>query len=193
MARLQTKNAGGSHQGSAGSSGIPCATVLRLIARSPRGPDSGGPGFLAPVVALIVTCATWSQRRETRTTRLRRPCQDRSSAHGAATQHVHCIPRSRFVTIAKRPSRSSTGRADHASDLGEKSSGISENRNSPVLGGLARRRSAHGLHVYAAPDYWVETSRIRSRGPQVAPTRRWQSSRAREMDAGGRISAVASA
>jgi hypothetical protein len=35
--------------GSAGSSGIPCAMVLRLIACSPR-----GPGFLAPVVARIV-------------------------------------------------------------------------------------------------------------------------------------------
>jgi len=36
--------------GSAGSSGIPCATVLRLITRSPR-----GPGFLAPVISEIIS------------------------------------------------------------------------------------------------------------------------------------------
>src|SRR5215475_13419175 len=36
--------------GSAGSSGIPCATVLRLITRSPR-----RPGFLAPVISEIIS------------------------------------------------------------------------------------------------------------------------------------------
>jgi hypothetical protein len=38
------KKAGGRHHRFGRTSGLPCATVLRLIARSPR-----GPGFLAPV------------------------------------------------------------------------------------------------------------------------------------------------
>jgi hypothetical protein len=74
IARQQTKKLAAVTTGSAGSSGIPCAMVLTLIARSPR-----GPGFLAPVVARS-SHATWPQRREARTTRLRRPHRDQSSA-----------------------------------------------------------------------------------------------------------------
>jgi len=54
-------------------SGLPCAMVLTLIARSPR-----GPGFFAPVAARS-SRATWPQRREARTTRLRVRVRLRSS------------------------------------------------------------------------------------------------------------------
>jgi hypothetical protein len=67
--------------GSAGSSGIPCAMVLRLIARSPR-----EPGFLAPVAARS-SHAAWPQRREARTTRLRRPRRQRSSHTPSRPSH----------------------------------------------------------------------------------------------------------
>jgi hypothetical protein len=50
MARQQTKKLAAVTTGSAKSSGIPCAMVLTLMARSPR-----GPGFLAPVVTWLVT------------------------------------------------------------------------------------------------------------------------------------------
>ena len=50
MARQQIKKLAAVTTGSAGSSGIPCTMVLRLIARSPR-----GPGCLAPVAARFVT------------------------------------------------------------------------------------------------------------------------------------------
>ena len=67
---------------------------------------------------------TWHQRRDARTTRLLRPDRDRSSARTrhAATQPVHRIPRSTFVTIAKRPSYRVRDGADGASDLGLASS-----------------------------------------------------------------------
>jgi len=55
--------------------GIPCAMVLTLIARSPW-----EPGFLAPIAREIIIPRTWPQRREARTTRLRSPHRDRSSA-----------------------------------------------------------------------------------------------------------------
>ncbi len=44
------KKAGGSHHRLGRTSGLPCATVLTLIARSPR-----GPGCLAPVASRIAT------------------------------------------------------------------------------------------------------------------------------------------
>src|SRR5689334_1180979 len=50
MARQQTKKLAAVTTGPAESSGIPCATVLTLMAYSPR-----GPGFLAPVIARLVT------------------------------------------------------------------------------------------------------------------------------------------
>src|SRR5215467_6272269 len=50
--------------GSAESSGIPCAMVLTLIARSPW-----EPGCLAPIAREIIS-RTWHQRRGARTTRL---------------------------------------------------------------------------------------------------------------------------
>src|SRR5215470_12098113 len=54
--------------------GIPCAMVLTLIARSPW-----EPGFLAPIAREIIISRAWPQRREARTTRLRRPRKSRSS------------------------------------------------------------------------------------------------------------------
>src|SRR5215813_8473471 len=52
--------------GSAESSGIPCAMVLTLMARSPW-----EPGLIAPIAREIITSRTWPQRREARTTRFR--------------------------------------------------------------------------------------------------------------------------
>ena len=48
--------------GTAKTSGIPCAMVLTLIARSPW-----GPGFLAPLRARSSSQRAWPQRREART------------------------------------------------------------------------------------------------------------------------------
>ena len=50
MARLQNKKQAAVTTGSAKSSGIPCAMVLRLIRDLP-----GEPGFLAPIIARLVT------------------------------------------------------------------------------------------------------------------------------------------
>jgi hypothetical protein len=50
MARQQLEKLAAVTTGSAKSSGIPCATVLTLMARSPR-----GPGLIAPVIARLVT------------------------------------------------------------------------------------------------------------------------------------------
>jgi hypothetical protein len=50
VARLQKSKQAAVTTGSAKSSGIPCAMVLTLIARSPR-----GPGLIAPVIARLVT------------------------------------------------------------------------------------------------------------------------------------------
>jgi hypothetical protein len=54
----------------------------------------------------------------------------RPHAPRAATQGVHRIPRSTFVTIAKRPSYRVRDGADHASDLGSASSLFLKNRTS---------------------------------------------------------------
>ena len=87
--------------GSAKSSGIPCAMVLTLMARSPW-----EPGFLAPIAREIITSRAWPQRREARTTRFCvrisavRPHEDR-----ARRQRVHRIPRSTYRDDRpKRPS-----------------------------------------------------------------------------------------
>ena len=50
MARLQNKKQAAVTTGSAGSSGIPCAMVLTLIARSPW-----RPGFFAPIIGKIIS------------------------------------------------------------------------------------------------------------------------------------------
>jgi hypothetical protein len=65
MARLQKSKQAAVTTGSAKSSGIPCATVLTLIARSPW-----EPGFLVPIAHEIIIPRAWPQRREARTTRL---------------------------------------------------------------------------------------------------------------------------
>jgi hypothetical protein len=80
--------------GSAESSGIPCAMVLTLMARSPW-----EPGFLAPIARRIIWRA-WPQRREARTTRFR----VRNGSVRLASRYVHRIPLSTSVTTAKRPS-----------------------------------------------------------------------------------------
>jgi hypothetical protein len=58
-ARLQKSKQAAATTGSTGSSGLPCAMVLRLIARSPR-----RPGFLAPVISSVRHAS--AQRREAR-------------------------------------------------------------------------------------------------------------------------------
>ena len=85
--------------GQAGSTGIPCAMVLTLMSRSPW-----GPGSLAPMAREIIS-RTWPQRREARTTRfcVRIGAVRPREQNRARRQSVHRIPRSTFVTIAKRP------------------------------------------------------------------------------------------
>jgi hypothetical protein len=99
MARQQIEKLAAVTTGSAESSGIPCAMVLTLITRSPW-----EPGLFAPIAREIITSQAWPQRREARTTRLRVRIEIVRLRMSAATQHVHRIPRSTFVTIAKRPS-----------------------------------------------------------------------------------------
>ena len=67
MARLQQKKQAAVTTGSARSTGIPCAMVLRLIR------DLPGDRALLPPSLHDHSRATWPQRREARTTRLRRP------------------------------------------------------------------------------------------------------------------------
>jgi hypothetical protein len=50
MARLQKSKQAAVATGSAKSSGIPCAMVLTLIARSPW-----GPGLIAPIIGEIIS------------------------------------------------------------------------------------------------------------------------------------------
>jgi hypothetical protein len=63
--------AGRTH-GPPAATGIPCAMVLWLIARSPRC-TAAVPGFVATVALELVTPRLDPKRREIRTTRLRRP------------------------------------------------------------------------------------------------------------------------
>ena len=87
--------------GSAKSSGIPCAMVLTLMARSPW-----GPGFLAPITREIIILRAWPQRREARTTRFCvRFSAVRPHDNRARRQNVHRIPRSTYRDDRpKRPS-----------------------------------------------------------------------------------------
>jgi hypothetical protein len=87
---IENKSRQQSPQGSAKSSGIPCAMILRRIARSPP-----GTGLSCPVAARIVPRATWPQRREARTTRPCRPRSIRSSGETTRPSHPHL----RSVTI----------------------------------------------------------------------------------------------
>jgi hypothetical protein len=96
MAPVQSKSTGKEPQVQPIHPGIPCAMVLRLIARSPR-----GPGFLAPVA------------RSARHASELGLSVGRPGPHAFAvrddivrpTMHrVHRIPRPTFVTTAKRPS-----------------------------------------------------------------------------------------
>jgi hypothetical protein len=58
-------------------------------------------GLFVTVISRIVSRETWHQRRDAKTTRLRRPFRQRSSAR---SQNVHRIPLATYVTIAIRPS-----------------------------------------------------------------------------------------
>jgi hypothetical protein len=100
------KKAGGSHHRYSRTSGIPCAMGLGLYVISP------GTGFLAPVVRVMPGAPprTWSQHRETKTTRLHRPHQARSSdAPSAATAP-------RLALRDDRPKRPSSSRRDARKD-----------------------------------------------------------------------------
>jgi hypothetical protein len=87
---IENKSKRQSPQGSAQSSGIPCAMILRRIARSPRGDRA----FLPPSPHGSYP-RTWPQRREARTTRPRRPRSIRSSGETTRPSHPHL----RSVTI----------------------------------------------------------------------------------------------
>src|SRR5690242_11030841 len=82
--------------GAAGSSGIPCAMALRLMARSPW-----GPGFLAPIARSV---------RHARELGLSvgRPGPRAFAVRGGSVRltpcRVHRIPASRVVTMRIRPS-----------------------------------------------------------------------------------------
>jgi hypothetical protein len=78
---------------------------------------------LFPAIGLFVTVAghdakasspTWHQRRDARTTRLRRPSSMRSSSR---TESVHRVPHPTFVTTAKRPSFRARDAMEKATDL----------------------------------------------------------------------------
>jgi hypothetical protein len=72
---------------------------------------SRGPGCLARITCEIIISRAWSQRREARTTRFRRPQELRSSCALSRPPH----PASCVVTIAIRP-RAEPGREDNTSD-----------------------------------------------------------------------------
>ena len=107
------KKAGGRRHRIGRTSGLPCAMVLTVsFALSP------GTGLSCSRREQIVLL-TWPQRREARTTRLRRPHRlVRPRAKRAAIRCVHRIPWPTFVTIAKRPS-CGHGTVHHASDFWE--------------------------------------------------------------------------
>jgi hypothetical protein len=90
-----------SHHRLAGHSGIPCAMVLRFPSCSSR-----GPGFLAPVITRIVTTQLGISvgMPEPHDFAVRIEIVRPRAKTRAAIQGVHRIPRSTFVTIAKRPS-----------------------------------------------------------------------------------------
>jgi hypothetical protein len=86
-----------SHHRFTGTPGLPCAMVLRLISRSPR-----GPGLFAPVVSVmrsIIANLTPASGRQDHTTS---PSADQRLRQRAAC--VHRIPHPTSVTIAIRPS-----------------------------------------------------------------------------------------
>ena len=88
-----TKKAGGSHHRFGRTSGLPCAMVLTVSSAL-----SLGTGLSCPHHERIVLLA-WHQRRDARTTRLRRPRSLRSSGAPSAST----ASRLTFVTIAIRP------------------------------------------------------------------------------------------
>src|SRR5579871_785644 len=87
--------------------GLPCAMVLRLIARSPR-----GAGLFAPVTRRSSCKLDPGIGGSGPHAFAVRPCTARP-----AGQSVHRIPHSTFVTIAKRPSQRRRDGSGHTPDL----------------------------------------------------------------------------
>jgi hypothetical protein len=125
MARLQAKNAGGSHH-----------RFSRIIRHSPRDSFNGflralprNRAFLLLSPAII--SRAWPQRREARTTRLRRPQSHQSSAQAlradttaSIASRLTCRDDSAYAPLAE------AGYADNAPDLGSESSEIPKIRTS---------------------------------------------------------------
>jgi hypothetical protein len=99
MARLQQKKQAAVTTGSAKSSGLPCAMVLRFPARSPRGPGSLAPVIpekLAPQERGTSVGAPGPHAFSVRVG-IVRPRATRALRH----YRVHRIPHPRFVTIGR--------------------------------------------------------------------------------------------
>src|SRR5690242_4438236 len=93
------RNAGGSHHRCSRSTGIPCAVALRLLRDLP-GDRLDCPHHRRDAQASL---PTWSQHRETRTTRLDRAPPVVRPRDQITLRHrdAHRIPASRIVTIAR--------------------------------------------------------------------------------------------
>jgi len=93
-----------------------------------------------------------------------RPHRNRSSARHRRTaiRYVHRIPRSTFVTIAKRPSGSSAGRADHASDSGLASRIFLTFRKAPSATDWHDGQFPHGAHARTAPSGRIQSHHSRT-------------------------------
>ena len=108
-------------EGTTGEGGIIRPSLrsgLRLIRALP-----GDRACLPPSCASLVTLRTWPQRREARTTRLRRPRSCRSSS--APTRPPH--PARNVRDDASAPLQSRRDERDNASDLGKESSDFPKN------------------------------------------------------------------
>jgi hypothetical protein len=101
MARLQQKMQAAVTTGKAGATGIPCAMVLRLIARSPRCP--GFDSHLPPGLLTRGLIPASGDQDHTPSPSVKLLSSARLKR--AAQPHGHRIPPPTFVTIASRPSR----------------------------------------------------------------------------------------
>ena len=93
-AAVHKKSTGKEPQVRTEQSGLPCAMVLRLIARSPR-----GPGLIAPVASRSFCSLSLSVGRPGP-----HAFAVRNGSARLARRDVHRVPLSTSVTIAKRPS-----------------------------------------------------------------------------------------
>jgi hypothetical protein len=144
------KKAGGSHHRFGRTTGLPCATVLTVSFVLP-----GDRAFLprrsraSQARELSISVGMPGPHDFAVRVRISRPRKD-----CAPTCRVHRIPHPTFVTIAKRPSWQSAGRAENASDLGPTSRRLRKIRMAQLrqIGttgnmGTVRIREACG-HVY---------------------------------------------